>query len=181
MEQPGWPRIEGGGAQAADPQVVRDWIADPAPFHAVVVLLHSASVERRMRQVVRALHPWCAASTPTQPHITLVACGPARPAVPLGLPVEVAVGGADSFTAAAFLHVTGDLLALREEVLGSVPEVDPHPAWLPHLTVGTYRWPVPREQAARRLLPWRDAAAVPASGRVAVVRVDKATGRLLET
>lgn len=158
--------------------MMRAWAADPAPFHAVVVLLHSAAVERRVRLVARSLHPWCRASA-VQPHVTLAACG-ARPDMETGQRCEVIVGGADSFTSAAFLHADG-AGGLREAVLGQVGEVAPAPGWVPHVTVGTYRWPVAAGVVSRRLQALRNLPPITVRGRVAVVRIDKGSGLIHET
>lgn len=158
--------------------MLSSWAADPAPFYAVVVMLFSAAVERRMRQVARALQPWCKATTPATPHVTLAACG-VRPAVAPGERCEVVVGGADAFTSAAFLHAAG-VEGLREPVLRAVGEVDPAPVWVPHVTVGTFRWSLSTPLVAQRLATMRGMPPIVAPGRVAVVRVDRRTGLIAE-
>lgn len=169
--------VSGDEVVAPDPAVQRAWAADPEPFHAVVVLLHSRAVEQRMRCVARALHPWCRPGA-AQAHVTLVACGP-RPAVQVGQRCEVVVTGADSFTSASFLHAAG-AGALRQELLSEVPEVDPGPFWVPHVTVGTYRWPMSAALVGRRLKRLRELPPIVVHGRVAVVRIDKDRGLIDE-
>lgn len=170
-----WP-VARDGVLAPDREVLRSWRSHPEPFHAVVLLLDSADVERRRRQVARALHPWCWVQGPA--HVTLVACG-GHPGAQSAAEVSLKIGGADSFPAAAFLHVAGPgLRELRERILADIPEVDPEPVWTPHVTVGTYRWPLPQHHLVRRLQALRELPALPATGRLAVATVDKRTGGL---
>lgn len=185
-----WPMLGGPRAVAADPHVLREWAGDPRPFRVLAVMLHSAEVEARRRTAARALHPWCRRTTPGQAHVTVAVLGEAGAEAVAGLPigrgVEVAVGGADSFASAAFLHAQGDGLAeLRARalvLLAGAGEAGTATRWVPHVTVGTYRYPIGASHIRARLAPWRALPAVRAVGRLAVVEVDRrcVAGRLVE-
>ena len=72
-------------------------------------------------------------------------------------PVRVVVGGANSFTSAAFLDVSdpfGDLGRLRARLLDGAEEVRFAPP-TPHLTVGAYRHTGPVDALVERLAPLR--------------------------
>jgi hypothetical protein len=174
----GWPRIEGGATLAPDPAVLRRWRSSRGRFYAVVLMLSDPVVEERRRRVANALHPWCRLTSPWQAHVTLAACGTSAPSRLPRTRLEVQVGGADSFTSAAFLAADSAAVHdLRREVLRVVPqEIDAEPTWVPHVTVGTYRWPMPAHRVADRLAGLREAPVLRAVGTLAVVWVDKEAG-----
>jgi len=180
-----WPRIDASRTEAPDPGVLRSWREGTPAFVAVVVVLDSVEVERRRREVLAALHPWCAPSAPGQAHVTLAAVG-AVSGVPTGLPLgevaEVVVRGADSFTSAAFLAVDpGSVAALRGHVLEIVGgDADAPQQWVPHVTAGTYRYPLGAHHVAERLADLRAAAPIQVRGRIRLIAVDRRSrwGRL---
>ena len=145
-----WLQCGDGPILVPDPDVQRAWQRDRTPWFATVLLIDSAELEARRLAVARALAPWLSPSP--QSHVTLHVSGPGPPWTETEL-VEVTAGGADSFAAAAFLHATGPLLAdlRRSATLRVGQEVDPSPIWVPHITVGTYRSPVPAQVVADRL------------------------------
>ncbi len=186
-----WPLLAEPATSAPSGDVLRRWRADGRPFLAVVLLLHPAGeLTSRIAAVARALHPWCLPSAPGQPHVTLAALGTDAAAarrvqavLRQAAPAEVVVGGADSFGAAAFLHAGGpDLPWLRGAVLDAAGSEAAAPdAWVPHVSVGTYRWPMARRHLSARLAPWRGCSPVVARGRPVVLMVDRGSryGRLL--
>jgi len=183
---PTWSHIEGPTVTTAHPEVLRRWRSEHRAFFALVILLDGADVELRRRSVARALHPWCSSTTPGQAHVTLAVLGDgdlAPGSVPLGRRFEVRVSGADSFTSAAFLHARADgLEQIRSDVLDAVTtDFEPARPWVPHVTVGTYRWPLAAHHVEARLLPWRWASERVTTGRLAMVEVVRSsrTGRLV--
>jgi hypothetical protein len=176
-----WPLFQDGSTLAADPQVLQAWRADPEPFWVLAVLLDSPEVLRRRAEVAAGVRAagWLAATTPGQAHVTVLACGARRPVL-APVPVELLVGGADSFATAVFLHAGGpELVAARTAAVHLVPEEDPWHTWVPHVTVGTYLAAVPRSKVAAALEPWRGAPVLQTTGVLAVHRVDRRTGALV--
>ena len=183
-----WPVAGGPLTRAADTAVLRSWRAGAEPFHIVAVRLAGPELEHRRRAVSRALHPWCSDTTPGQAHVTLAVLGADCRCAELAAclpeaPVAVAVGGADSFDAAVFLHAGGrELHGLRGRILARIgAEFDPADSWVPHVTVGVYRWAMPTTLVAARLQPWRRLPALLCRGQVSVLHVDRGSraGRLL--
>jgi hypothetical protein len=172
-----WPLFPDRATWPADPQVLRRWRADRAPFWVVAVLLADPDVQRRRAAAAAAL-PGLAPSTPGQAHVTVMATGGHRPAVP-AREVDLQVRGADSFATAAFLHADGMGLRAARSALAGESEVDPWQAWVPHVTVGTYCAAVPRAAVAEALAPWRDAPPIQVRGRLGVYRLHRRTGLLV--
>lgn len=175
-----WPRFIEDATIVEDPAVRRSWRRDRRPFYVAVVLLPvSGPLQQRRHQVLDGLSPWCRPSAPGQPHVTLAALGtdPAlarRVGRALGGRCDVVVGGADSFSAAAFLGAAGeDLVAARESVLATAAEVGAPPRWVPHVTVGTYRCSVARGALAARLAPWRNLPPLLLTGSAGLMIVDR--------
>ncbi len=178
-----WPRFAETTTIVEDQAVRRAWQQERRPFFVAVVLLaRSQHVQRRLADVFAGLSPWCHPAAPGQAHVTLVAIGADDRAAQrarrvLGQQCEVTVGGADSFTAAPFLRVDGDALhAMREAVLAAAgTETDAPSPWVPHVTVGTYRRAVTRDDLAARLAPFRDLPELHVRGRTTVMVVDRSS------
>jgi 2'-5' RNA ligase len=76
------------------------------------------------------------------------------------LSLDLAVGGAGSFSTAAFLEVHGELTALRRVLSGHADELRFGP-YHPHVTVGVYRDTRPIPPLAAALAPHRDLPPIP--------------------
>ena len=161
----------------------RSWQQERRPFFVAVVLLARAQpLQSRLADVFAGLAPWCHPAAPDQPHVTLAAIGSDAGAAQraqrvLGERCDVTVGGADSFSAAPFLRVSGlSLRPMRQAVLAAAgTEVAAPSQWVPHVTVGTYRRAVPRDALAARLAPFRDLPALHVRGRTRVMVVDRSS------
>ena len=177
----GWPRFAEETTIAEDATLRYSWQRERRPFYVAVVLLEgSPPLQRRLAEVFAALSPWCRPAAPGQAHVTLAAIGADRTAARrahgvLGDGCDVIIGGADSFSAAAFLQVCGSALdPMRQAVLAAAgPEVAAPREWVPQVTVGTYRRTVPRRVLAARLAPWRDLPPLLLRGRTGVMAVDR--------
>lgn len=122
-------------------------------------------------RVRERLAPWLGPAPARQPHITLAACGfpvrvatdtdeydirqrcAQRDALNAALPpaFTVLVGGIGSFNGCAYLRVRdegGVLERLQQTLCAPVPAARGQ-RYVPHVTVGTYRAPVPMRSVAR--------------------------------
>lgn len=189
--------------RTADPEVMRAWRTGPRWYYVVVALIEgsgTAAVQLRRDRVARALGDVVRPTTPHQPHVTVQAVG-FQPIAWQEQQVELSVGGADTFTTAAYLSVhSRELLRLR----ATLPAAPGHGAaadqetsdgeigqqgwgagsaagrehlgnpsdYVPHVTVGTYERVCALTEIQRRLRSLAHAQPIPVRAVVRLMAVD---------
>jgi 2'-5' RNA ligase len=150
-----------------------EWHKGRRRYGAWVIRTESPAVLARMQQAREILGDWLHPHGQRQAHITLFVCGfiasarqhdddftadqlKAQLAVLQQLRpanFELEIGGAESFSSAAYLQVADPeqhLQSIRNALGGLSGEVR-QTDYVPHLTLGLYRQALPREQAIQRL------------------------------
>ena len=135
----------GSVTQVLDPEVWNRWRSGPRWYYALATVVVDPAVEQRRVAVAAALSEWLLPTGPKQAHVTVRTLG-FEPVVWRPHRVDLRVGEADTFTAAAYLAVESpQILELRESWAAAAPtQLDWPPEdrtgpYLPHVTVGTYR------------------------------------------
>lgn len=187
----------------ADPDVLHAWRTGPRWYYVVVAMLEgpgTAAVQLRRDRVAQSLGDFVRPTTPHQPHVTVQAVG-FQQIDWRQRQVRVSVGGADTFTTAAYLRVHSPELVRLRATLPDPPEPgtaagrqaaggavaghgggtgsatggedrgDPSD-YVPHVTVGTYERVCALTEIQRRLRSLAHAQPIPVRATVRLMAVD---------
>ena len=143
--------------EVLDAEVWRQWSSGPRWYYALAALIPDQDVKQRQLQVARALSDWLILDSDSQPHVTVRTLG-FTPVQWRTRDVDLIVGQPETFVSAAYLKVMcPDILQLRGLLETTnfdsqpLPSEDRNEAYVPHITVGTYRRVVPLAKVRARL------------------------------